>query len=150
MKTKNFLHVIQRTPTIIKCVFTVLICLCCTLLTYAQQPKLKELKGDELFGDIYPAEKKGKWGYINEKGKFIIKPIFDEALNYSDGYAIIRYSDKYGVIDRASAFLHNPIYDSINLIRVNGQLTTTLNNEQAVTVLLLSHQSLDNCCRSVG
>lgn len=120
MKTRNFLHVIQRTLTIIKCVFTVLICLCCTLLTYAQQPKLKELKGDDLFGDIYPAEKKGKWGYINEKGKFIIKPIFDEALNYSDGYAIIRYSDKYGVIDRASAFLHNPIYDSINLIRVNG------------------------------
>ena len=107
--------------TLFKCILTAQLFLSCTSLSYAQQPKLKELKGNDLFGIIYPAEKKGKWGYINEKGKFIIKPIFDEALNYSDGYAIVRYSDKYGVIDRASTFLHNPIYDSINLIRVNGE-----------------------------
>ena len=38
----------------------VLLCLITSFL-YAQQPKLKELKGDDLQGTILPAEKKGKW-----------------------------------------------------------------------------------------
>ena len=62
-----------------------LLCLCYSSLAFAQLPKLKELKGKDLYGDIFPAEKKGKWGYINEKGKFIIKPIFEEAQNIVTG-----------------------------------------------------------------
>ena len=54
--------------------------------TYGQPPKLKELKGDKLEGNILPAEKKGVWGYIDEKGSFFIKPVFEKAFPFVNGY----------------------------------------------------------------
>jgi hypothetical protein len=91
----------------------VLLCLITSFL-YAQQPKLKELKGDDLQGTILPAEKKGKWGYVNAKGKFLIKPVFDSAMPYDNMFAIVKCNDKYGVIDRAANYKLTPLYDKIS------------------------------------
>jgi len=43
------------------------------------------------FSDNAAAVKvKGKWGYINKKGEFIIKPQYDKAGNFSEGLAPVR------------------------------------------------------------
>ena len=89
--------------------------------TYGQPPKLKELKGDKLEGNILPAEKKGVWGYIDEKGSFLIKPVFEKAFPFVNGYAIIKFSDKYGVINRTAKYIYAPIYDDISTITTNGE-----------------------------
>ena len=91
----------------------VLLCLITSFL-YAQQPKLKKLKGDDLQGTIFPAEKKGKWGYINTKGKFVIKPVFDSAMPFDNIFAIVKCNDKYGVINRAAIYKITPLYDKIS------------------------------------
>lgn len=40
----------------------------------------------------------GKWGYIDKSGEFIIKPKFDDALDFCDGVAPVEVDDKYGYI----------------------------------------------------
>jgi hypothetical protein len=41
-----------------------------------------------------------KWGYVNKKGRLIIKASFDECKNFSDGLAVIRVKGKWGYIDK--------------------------------------------------
>jgi hypothetical protein len=58
---------------------------------------------------LFPFEKDGKHGYLNEKGEVIIEPKFDLALYFSEGRALIAKSEgfdeydlpifKYGYID---------------------------------------------------
>lgn len=40
-----------------------------------------------------------KYGYINEKGNFIIQPVYDGATEFSEGLAVINTMDTYKVID---------------------------------------------------
>ncbi len=51
-----------------------------------------------------------KWGYINESGKFMIKPRFSEAKAFHNERAIIKYDDLYGVIDETGNFIVLPTY----------------------------------------
>ncbi|KRU41371.1 WG repeat-containing protein [Clostridium sporogenes] len=53
---------------------------------------------------LYPAPintiKGAKWGYINEKGEFLIKPIYDLALEFQcNGLAVVEIDNFYGIID---------------------------------------------------
>ncbi len=43
-------------------------------------------------------EKTQKYGYIDETGKMVISPIFDEAGRFQDGYAVVRIQDQWGVV----------------------------------------------------
>lgn len=61
------------------------------------------------------------WGYIDEKGSFFIKPVFEKAFPFVNGYAIIKFSDKYGVINRTAKYIYAPIYDDISTITTNGE-----------------------------
>lgn len=68
---------------------------------------------------LYPVSVKTvrgtKWGYIDDKGRIAIAPVFDYAFDYQDnGLAIVQVGDKNGVIDRAGRYRINPIYNSIN------------------------------------
>jgi hypothetical protein len=56
-----------------------------------------------------------KWGYINEKGKMILTPIYEHAGDFQDnGLAIVRLMDHSGVIDSNGYFIVKPKYDTIN------------------------------------
>ena len=45
-------------------------------------PSLRPLRDKALSGPLYPAEKKGKWGFKDEKGHFVIKANFDYAFDF--------------------------------------------------------------------
>jgi hypothetical protein len=48
---------------------------------------------------LFPFEKDGKHGYLNEKGEVIIEPKFDLALYFSEGRALIAKSEGYDEYD---------------------------------------------------
>lgn len=61
---------------------------------------------------------KGKWGFIDKKGNFIIKPQFDEPIIYcsaiytfTNGLAAVCKNRKYGYIDKNGKWIVEPNYD---------------------------------------
>ncbi|WP_096877947.1 WG repeat-containing protein [Clostridium amazonitimonense] len=56
-----------------------------------------------------------KWGYINEKGEFIIKPFYNLALDFQEnGLAIVQVNNLYGIIDDKGNYIVKPKYNYIN------------------------------------
>lgn len=73
---------------------------------------------------LYPAYiMKGrikKWGYINDKGKFIIKPQYDSAEDFmSNGLTKVSLKGRLGIIDKAGKTIVGCHYSNINNFR-NG------------------------------
>lgn len=69
--------------------------------------------------ELFPASIKTingtKWGYINKKGVFKIKPIFDQAMDFQvNGVAVVAVNNKNGVINRYGQFIVRPKYDTIS------------------------------------
>jgi KWG Leptospira./Protein of unknown function (DUF3298). len=55
------------------------------------------------------------WGYINDTGKFIIKPVFSEANEFqSNGLAAVAVDEKYGLINEKGDFVVKPQYSYID------------------------------------
>jgi len=51
----------------------------------------------------------GKWGYIDKKGNFIIKPKFYRALYFEDGLAEVNIDKKkFGYIDKNENWVWKP------------------------------------------
>ena len=48
--------------------------------------------------DDYVDELPGKWGYFNDKGELVIDFIYDDAESFDDGYAEVKYKEKWGVM----------------------------------------------------
>jgi hypothetical protein len=55
-----------------------------------------------------------KWGYINSKGKFVLKPLYEQAGDFQDGVAIVRLKGLSGVIDFSGYFIVKPKYETIH------------------------------------
>ncbi len=47
----------------------------------------------------------GKWGYINERQKFIIQPKFEDAKEFQGGKAPAKKNDKWGFINKRGEWL---------------------------------------------
>lgn len=55
-----------------------------------------------------------KWGYVDERGQFVIPPQFDYAEDFqNNGLAIVTVRNKSGVINRTGRFVIPPLYESI-------------------------------------
>lgn len=67
-----------------------------TASTTAQEPNL------------FPIEKKGKAGYIDDTGKLVIPLRFDEAEHFAEGLAAVRVGDDWGYIDGAGKLVIRP------------------------------------------
>lgn len=68
---------------------------------------------------LYPAPVKNidgvKWGYIDSKGVFIIKPEYKSARDFQDnGIAIVEKENLYGLIDLSGKYIIEPKYETIN------------------------------------
>lgn len=89
----------------------------------AELPQLKELSAKDRAKTISPAHKQGKWGYADEKGKFVIKPYFDSADEYRPASlrgvtikcAKISFNGKYGYLYENGLFMILPEYDYLSL-----------------------------------
>ena len=90
-------------------------------------PQLKELSAKDRAKAISPVQKKDKWGYADEKGKFVIKPYFDSADEFSPASlrgvtircARVSFNGKYGYLYDNGLFMILPEYDSLSLF-TNG------------------------------
>lgn len=77
-------------------------------------PELQPIKDKYIGQALVPMMKKDKWGYVNTEGKFLIKPAFEAAKEYSDGLAYIKFGGKWGIINTIPAYVVIPTYDEIN------------------------------------
>ncbi len=58
----------------------------------------------------------GNYGYVNEKGDYIIKPIFNSARNFISEYTSVQKDSLWGIIDTNGTFVVKPKYSS----RISG------------------------------
>lgn len=69
---------------------------------------------------LYRVQEKGKWGFINRDGKFVIKPQFDDCFyNFSDGLAAVEIGRKWGYIDEIGRTVIPAKFDSAGAFK-NG------------------------------
>jgi hypothetical protein len=56
-----------------------------------------------------------KWGYINKKGEFVIKPIYNLALEFQcNGIAVVEKDNFYGVVDKNGNYIAKLKYEFIS------------------------------------
>ena len=53
----------------------------------------------------HPAEDWNRWGYVNQKGEWVIEPVYDSAGDFHNGKAIACLNDTWVVIDTSGAVL---------------------------------------------
>lgn len=53
---------------------------------------------------------KGKFGVINQSGDFILPPVYDSWLFFSEGLADVEFGGKYGYIDKTGKVVIEPVY----------------------------------------
>lgn len=103
--------------------FLLLCCLVTSLMINAQVfDKLKPIK-DKNRGALTVVEKKGLYGYQNEKGKVVIKCVFEDARDFNQGYAIVKSGGRFGMISDAGVYSIYPQYDSMSEIHDNRVIT---------------------------
>jgi hypothetical protein len=74
----------------------------------------------------YFNSKELKWGYINLKGNYIIKPQFDNAFPFSEGLAAVRKNNKWGFINKEGQIVIDYTFDKV-LSFINGFATVEIN-----------------------
>lgn len=92
------------------------LCIACQLAS-AQIPQIKPLEGKNLEkakAGLVPMEKKGKWGFADNEGKFVVKPVFDSATPF-DKYWLskVEVDGKFGLVGKAVQWIVEPVYESI-------------------------------------
>lgn len=70
-------------------------------------------------GRLFPAPMKAvggdRWGYIDERGAWRIRPAYGTAGSFSEsGVAVVSVDGKYGAIDRSGRFVIQPTYEWID------------------------------------
>lgn len=91
---------------------------------YLVNPQYAELGTNIACNRIWFANDEGKIGFLDGTGKEVISAQFDYLYSgkyisfsrgfYSDGYAIVRLGDKFGIIDKDGKYLVNPQFDGIS------------------------------------
>jgi hypothetical protein len=73
-------------------------------------PATKEASSPSNINNLYPAYQyingKKQYGFIDQKGTFIIQPGYSSVTDFSDGYAVITGSKDYKVIDKHGIIMY--------------------------------------------
>ena len=48
---------------------------------------------------FFPIEAHGLWGYVDVKGKIVMKPSFQAAAHFAEGLAPVKIGSSFGYID---------------------------------------------------
>lgn len=94
--------------------------------------------------NLFPKpNKKNMWGYVNEKGKYVIKPIFQSADQFTSNMACVKANDEYGFINRSGEtiieFEYNEMHPSDNKKFYIGKK----NGDAGVYIISLSSGNID-------
>jgi len=55
--------------------------------------------------DRLAIQQNGKWGYIDRAGAVVVKPQFDFAHDFAEGFAVVERNGKYGIINQHGEFV---------------------------------------------
>ncbi len=75
---------------------------------------------------LLPYKKDGKWGYINPQRKFQIKPIYDDAEEFSEDRAVVKRGSRWLVIDSKG----ETVFEFKDGLEPNGSYYSSLHFKQ--------------------
>lgn len=74
-----------------------------------------DFDGAQYFSDgLARFKENGKYGFIDETGKIVIKASFDSVEPFFEGFAQFHIDDKAGFIDKTGKIVVQPIYDRVH------------------------------------
>ncbi len=68
-----------------------------------------------------------KWGFVDKDGKVVIKPVYDDTMDYRGGLAAVKSKEKWGYIDEKGNTVIFPQYDSVESFK-EGIAVVTIGN----------------------
>ena len=66
----------------------------------------------------------GKWGFMDELGKLVIQPMYDEATSFSEGLAFARLGRKWGYVNHQGQWAIPPQFDGVTSFHEGMALVT--------------------------
>jgi hypothetical protein len=63
---------------------------------------------------LFPFGQWSRWGYIDQTGKYLIKPRFSQAKRFSEGLAGVQLDQKWGYIDATGKMVIEPAFDYVS------------------------------------
>jgi len=91
-----------------------------------------KVKGTENTFYVPVKSKKGKWGYQNINGNWVIQPKFDDAWEYHNGLASASVHNKYGLINTNGEWVVAPEYDAISSDNNGYYIASVEENEYVI------------------
>lgn len=76
----------------------------------------------------------GLYGYLTPQGRWAIKPRFEWAQNFVNGYAIVREKGKVGIIDVKGRWSVKPSYDNDRGFLQNGEVALLMRGTRAFLI----------------
>lgn len=60
-----------------------------------------------------PRQLEGKWGFVNDKGEWVVKAKYDEVKPFSEDLAAVRKKDKWGFIFESGKWAIKPRFSKV-------------------------------------
>jgi len=83
------------------------------LLVNLVSPSLAQTSRKDM-GNLLPIIKGLKFGYISRSGRIVVKPQFDSARGFSEGFARVEINERYGFIDSSGRMAVKPVFNMAN------------------------------------
>lgn len=55
----------------------------------------------------------GKWGFVDQEGKFVVAPQFEDVASFGNGFAGVRLNGKWGFVDKAGKVVVKPQFADV-------------------------------------
>ncbi len=85
-----------------------------------------------LDNSLAPVQYGDKWGLIDKKNTYVVKPIYDDMFTYQGEILRIRINGKTGFLDKTGKILIEPKYDDADAYYKNNVLRVILDNKMAI------------------
>jgi hypothetical protein len=100
---------------------------------YFQPPRFTEGLAPVIFSSMFPGSQSfvgigAKFGYIDKTGEYVIKPIYDKAINFQEGLAAVTVDGKEGFINTKGEVVIPLIY-KLALSFENGYAIVVMNDK---------------------
>jgi tetratricopeptide (TPR) repeat protein len=86
-------------------------------IDFPDYPYMSELQQifDLTITTFYPVESKGKWGFVNDRGRVTIPPVYDWVEDFNEGLALVSKGGLMGFIDKKGTVVVPLKYESAEL-----------------------------------